>query len=64
LTDGTVLWREQSLSVADKPRYAGFLAARHALDKRQKSELLFQMQQSTVDASRLDRATLSFITSF
>jgi len=64
LTDGTVLWREQSLSVADKPRYAGFLAARSALDKRQKSELLFQMQQSTVDASRLDRATLSFITSF
>lgn len=64
LTDGTVLWREQSLSVADKPRYAGFLAARYTLDKKQKSELLFQMQQSTADASRLDRATLSFITSF
>jgi len=64
LTDGTVLWREQSFSGAGKPRYAGFLAARYALDKRQKSELLFQMQQSTVDTSRLERATISFITSF
>lgn len=64
LSDGTILWREQSLSVANNPRYAGFFAARIKLNKKHKSELLFQMQQSTVDTSRLDRATLSLITSF
>jgi hypothetical protein len=64
LQDGTVLWREHTLSLDEKPRYAGFLAARYALDGQQKSELLFQLQQSTIDTSRLDKVTLSFIKSF
>jgi subtilase-type serine protease len=64
LTDGTVVWREQSYSLVNMPRYIGFFAMKHQINKRNNSEIQFQLQQSSTNLNRLDRATVSFTASF
>lgn len=64
LTDGTVLWSEKIFSLNNTPQYIGFFAARYEINKRDKSEVLFQLQQSSTNPNRLGRATVSFTASF